>query len=182
MVYTTSGKFGGKPPFLAAKLRSFQSEVKAHRPSDLLCPSHWMAEMPKMHATPHLHQTNIYGKFSSFRDLMKTNLPLLCRLLLMHYTTGLGRFHLLHVLLNQIITEVAPAPLMSSEHRNDLCGTGSQHSWEGLQVTRNTCPKVQTPRAALSCSRLSWHRIFAHDYKIASLPHTVSYKTSHRPT
>lgn len=61
---------------------------------------------------------------------MKINLPLLCRLLLMHFATGRGRFHLLlHVLLNQIITELAPGvPLMSSEHRNDLGGTMSQHS------------------------------------------------------
>lgn len=54
---------------------------------------------------------------------MKINLPLLCRLLLMHYATGLGRFHLLDVLLNQI-PELAPAaPLVSSEHSNDLGGT-----------------------------------------------------------
>lgn len=91
-------------------------------------------------------------KFSSFSDLMKIKLPLLCRLLLMHYATDLGRFHLLHVLLNQIITELAPGvPLMSSEHRNDLGVTVSQHSWEWMQVTaetRNTFPKVQTSREA----------------------------------
>lgn len=32
-------------------------------------------------------------------------------------------------------------------------------------VTINSFPKVQTSRAVLSCSHLSWPRIFTHDYK-----------------
>lgn len=60
---------------------------------------------------------------------MKINLSLLCRFLLMHYATSLCGFNLLHVLLNPIITELAPVvPLMSSKHRNDLGGTVSLHS------------------------------------------------------